>query len=655
MAEGPVVHRRIQAGGPPSDLPDKALYYPGKPLSHRYQPTEKTRRFEVPRPSDQPKLAGVSSLPPIASVRYPDKDVYLSPVSNMRPRNLQPLATSGRVTVPGPGAATHEISEELRQPLEKRVARLVDQSKNPSRPPPQETVKLATDTETAQPAAPREQIVTELENLKKSAAQELAKRSGQQIAPSNTTTPAPSVPVPTKPTTTAEPAPSTPLSANTPAPTVTDEGTKQLLSQAEQLESELSKLRQGIIEKREESEKERVKIKQTEEQHEAQIQQLVGDRASLSKRINELTAAHSEELNQRKELESNIEGLTADYEQRLSRLRTEKDELAAARAREAERVQELQNSTNELSKNFEEKLGEIQTEKARLLAQINTLAESQKSLQEQQSLNASQAAGNTRLKEELENTQRELSATAEQNKNLEATAQELRTNFNTLNSETAKLKSDLEATQKNSAQIGGQVGQLTSQAQELKKELAAKDQENLRLRGELEGTQKRSSEISGKNSSLESLIQRLQQEITKQRPQPQVQETKPPPPPLAPDGSVTTTGAKQEERSAVRVVRPTPAVGKMAPSLTSAPNVINGIVKASDGSLLSNVIIVVKDGSGQPVRALKTNKIGQFAISTPLPNSTYTMDIESPGHTFDVIEVGVTGHVLPPIEIKATS
>jgi hypothetical protein len=104
----------------------------------------------------------------------------------------------------------------------------------------------------------------------------------------------------------------------------------------------------------------------------------------------------------------------------------------------------------------------------------------------------------------------------------------------------------------------------------------------------------------------------------------------------------------------VRVVKPQVAVGKMAPSLTSAPNVINGIVKDAAGYLLSSVIIVVKDKTGEPVRALKTNKIGQFAISTPLPNGTYVMELEAEGHNFDAVQVELEGKVLPPIEIRAS-
>ncbi len=109
----------------------------------------------------------------------------------------------------------------------------------------------------------------------------------------------------------------------------------------------------------------------------------------------------------------------------------------------------------------------------------------------------------------------------------------------------------------------------------------------------------------------------------------------------------------KEDQPSTKIIRPQVAVGKMAPALTSTPNVINGIVKDREGMLLSGTIIVVKDSSGQPVRALKTNKIGQFAISTPLPNGTYTMELESEEHSFDIVEVEVEGKVMRPVEIKA--
>jgi hypothetical protein len=101
------------------------------------------------------------------------------------------------------------------------------------------------------------------------------------------------------------------------------------------------------------------------------------------------------------------------------------------------------------------------------------------------------------------------------------------------------------------------------------------------------------------------------------------------------------------------VVKAQPAFGKMLPNTPTIPNVINGIVKDQRGLLLSTVVIIVKDKNGNPVRAFKTNKIGQFALSTPLPNGTYTLELEKEGYNFDIIEVEVNGEIMRPIEIKA--
>lgn len=103
----------------------------------------------------------------------------------------------------------------------------------------------------------------------------------------------------------------------------------------------------------------------------------------------------------------------------------------------------------------------------------------------------------------------------------------------------------------------------------------------------------------------------------------------------------------------IQVISPRRAEGKMAPPTTTVPNVINGVVKDAHGLLLPETIIVVKDKNEEPVRALKTNKVGQFAISTALPNGTYIMEIEKEGYEFDYIEIQLEGEILPPIEIRS--
>jgi hypothetical protein len=102
----------------------------------------------------------------------------------------------------------------------------------------------------------------------------------------------------------------------------------------------------------------------------------------------------------------------------------------------------------------------------------------------------------------------------------------------------------------------------------------------------------------------------------------------------------------------VEVVPPTPKV-RVQLVLTSLPNVINGIVLDSVGNYLSDVVVVVRDKGGLPVRALKTNKLGQFTGATPLPNGTYTLEVEKDTFVFDVLKIELEGKVMPALTIAA--
>lgn len=102
----------------------------------------------------------------------------------------------------------------------------------------------------------------------------------------------------------------------------------------------------------------------------------------------------------------------------------------------------------------------------------------------------------------------------------------------------------------------------------------------------------------------------------------------------------------------VEVVRPDkPKISQ--PVLTSFPNVINGVVTDSDRNFLEGVVIVISNKDGLPVRALKTNKLGQFTGSTPLPNGTYLVELEKDSLVFDVLQIELGGSVLAPLQIAA--
>lgn len=111
----------------------------------------------------------------------------------------------------------------------------------------------------------------------------------------------------------------------------------------------------------------------------------------------------------------------------------------------------------------------------------------------------------------------------------------------------------------------------------------------------------------------------------------------------------TYAGASQPEVTPANHAPLKPRL-KLVPFIKDLPNVINGYVKGKDGTLIKNAVIIIKDQSDDVVRALKTNDLGQFAITTPLPNGLYHVEPSAPGSAFDIITVDLSGTVLEPIE-----
>lgn len=90
-----------------------------------------------------------------------------------------------------------------------------------------------------------------------------------------------------------------------------------------------------------------------------------------------------------------------------------------------------------------------------------------------------------------------------------------------------------------------------------------------------------------------------------------------------------------------------------APLSPEVPNLILGVVKDSRGNVLPNILIEVKDRDENPVRAFKTNPLGQFASATPLLNGTYSITFEDPKkqQQFDTLKVTADGTIIDPLEV----
>jgi hypothetical protein len=122
--------------------------------------------------------------------------------------------------------------------------------------------------------------------------------------------------------------------------------------------------------------------------------------------------------------------------------------------------------------------------------------------------------------------------------------------------------------------------------------------------------------------------------------------------------SIETT--LEEKAVSERTVKPVqkqltnPKAANIQP-LTDKPNVITGTVINSNSAPVPGAIVIIKNDKNEPVRAIKTNSLGQFKISAPLSNGKYIIEVDKARKTnyvFDIIGITLNDSVLPPIEIK---
>ena len=77
------------------------------------------------------------------------------------------------------------------------------------------------------------------------------------------------------------------------------------------------------------------------------------------------------------------------------------------------------------------------------------------------------------------------------------------------------------------------------------------------------------------------------------------------------------------------------------------------MVLTSQNELIPGAIIEVKTDTGYVARAVKTNALGQFFITTPLKEGKYVVTIDKEGFSFPPQELIVDGSQLAPMEIHS--
>jgi hypothetical protein len=149
--------------------------------------------------------------------------------------------------------------------------------------------------------------------------------------------------------------------------------------------------------------------------------------------------------------------------------------------------------------------------------------------------------------------------------------------------------------------------------------------------------------LSQQINAIHAQKQQLEQEITHLRTQ------------LASQKAASTPPAQEpiQDPQHVRVISQDVSKKVGLPHVSDSPNVVVGIVKDPRENILANILVEVKDKDGNPVRAFKTNQLGQFASATPLSPGAYTIELEDPKkqHQFDQIQIVANNQILSPIEV----
>jgi len=87
------------------------------------------------------------------------------------------------------------------------------------------------------------------------------------------------------------------------------------------------------------------------------------------------------------------------------------------------------------------------------------------------------------------------------------------------------------------------------------------------------------------------------------------------------------------------------------PDKPTVPNKLVGMVLTANKELVPSAIVEIQTQTGQVVRAVKTNALGQFFVATPLKNGVYRISVEKTGFQFSPLSIELKGKIVDPLEI----
>lgn len=88
------------------------------------------------------------------------------------------------------------------------------------------------------------------------------------------------------------------------------------------------------------------------------------------------------------------------------------------------------------------------------------------------------------------------------------------------------------------------------------------------------------------------------------------------------------------------------------PDKPTEANKLVGMVLTPNQEIVSNAIVEISTDKGAVARAVKTNLLGQFFITTPLKPGKYVVNVQKDGMTFDSIQIEMKNQIVEPLEIR---
>lgn len=91
------------------------------------------------------------------------------------------------------------------------------------------------------------------------------------------------------------------------------------------------------------------------------------------------------------------------------------------------------------------------------------------------------------------------------------------------------------------------------------------------------------------------------------------------------------------------------------PDKPTIPNKLVGMVLTANQDIIPNAIVEISTEDGHVVRAVKTNALGQFSITTPLRSGKYLVNVQKEGFAFEPVRIELKDQLVDPLEIRSES